>query len=139
MKQDKLEAVRNTSDLELVAFHSQIKEHGDCVKAAKDTSTEITRITTTKETSVYGQMHTEVRVEERIAGEWLEKCQVMETLMEDPDLWTKNQFSILMHQLHMLNEWLSDCRWNHRVSSSACLAQMWNTARCTDLCARACV
>ena len=68
-----------------------------------------------KETNAYGQTHTEVRVEERIAGDWPEKCQVMETLMEGPDLWTKNQFSIPMHQLLMQNEWLSDCRWNLKV------------------------
>ena len=49
-------------------------------------STETILITIMAETSVYGQTHTEVKVEERIAGDWPEKCQVMETLMEDPDL-----------------------------------------------------
>ena len=116
MKQDSQEAALNTSDLEPVSSQSVTQEHGDCVKVAKDTSIEIIQTTIMKETSAYGQPHTEVRVEERIAGEWLEKCQVMETLMEDPDLWTKNQFSILMHQLVMQNEWLSDCRWNLRVT-----------------------
>ena len=45
-----------------------------------------------------------------------QKTNLTARAMEDPDLWTKNLFSILMHQLVMQNKWLSDCRWNLRVT-----------------------